>query len=138
MRASDFELQRSENDCAREGEHRTNLRRVFLPLCRRAETWAEEGFRAQETAEGCAFAMHPKWLCKKHYPLLIFVCWVKHLLPGLPIQLRQLLYAVHWLFEHQNQHLCIVSKLWKEVHVVGYASFDHPSVHARHRWYCTT
>jgi len=81
----DFEPQRPENDRVGEGKDWTHLRWILLPLWRRTETWVEEGFRAQETAEGCAVAMHQKWLREKYHPRLVLVCWVRHLLPGLPI-----------------------------------------------------
>ena len=48
MRALNLKVQKPEDDQSCEPEHRTNLGRIFLPLCRCAEAWVEEGIRPQE------------------------------------------------------------------------------------------
>jgi len=128
VRAFGFEVQKPKHDYACEGEYWTDLRWILLIPYWRIEARVEEGFRAQETAERCAVAMPQDWLYKKHNPGLVLIRWGRHLLPGLPVSVRELLYAVHWLFEPENQQLRVLPKLWKEVHVDGCTLFDYSSV----------
>lgn len=84
VRASGFELQRPENDWAREREHRAHLRWDFPPLRWRVETYVEGGFRAQEKeTAGCAIAMPQIWMRKQRQPRLILSGRVERLLSEL-------------------------------------------------------
>ena len=118
-RAFHPEPEKSAADYSCGREHRTHLRRIFLPLRWRAEAWAEARRSAEEKEQGCDVAMPSRRLSAIHRPCMVFIRWVEHLLHELRGCPWQLLSAVHWLREGKDCRLPIVPTMCKEVRIKG-------------------
>ena len=106
----------ADYSCGR--EHRTHLRRIFLPLRWRAETRAEARHSVEEKEQGCDVAMPLSRLSVTFQPRIVFICWVERLLHDLHGCPWQQLSAVYWLREGKDRHLPIVPTMWKKVHII--------------------
>lgn len=73
--------------------------------------------------------MPPIWLRMVHYPCPILIGRGARLLSAMLRQVRQLLYAMRWVWIPEDQHLSIVPELQESVHVDGFVLMDHQLVY---------
>ena len=73
--------------------------------------------------------MPPIWLRMVHYPCPILIGRGTRLLSAMLRQVRQLLYAMRWVWIPEDQHLSIVPELQESVHVDGVVLMDHQLVY---------